>query len=216
MESVLNAGPVCDILARVYSRANERDAEAKRGLPATPEDLDTRQMADFLKHAPLAITREVGELLYALALGRRARLIVEFGTSLGASAIYLAAAIHDSGTGALITTEVQPEKARVAHENLADAGLRDLVDIRDGDALETLRDLPRPIDLLFLDGWNKLYLSVLHLVEPQLAPNALVIADYSKDDPTLVPYQEYVRDQTHGYFSILLPLDDGVEVSVRV
>jgi predicted O-methyltransferase YrrM len=87
---------------------------------------------------------------------------------------------------------------------------------RIGDALETLRELPGAVDVLFLDGWNKLYLPVLQIVEPQLAPNALVVADYSKDDPTLVPYQEYVRDPSNGYFSTLLPLDDGVELSVRV
>jgi predicted O-methyltransferase YrrM len=211
----LNTEAVSDVLARVYSRAAERDVEAKRGLPLATEDLETRQMADLLKDAPLAITREVGELLYVLALGRRPHLAVEFGTSLGASAVHLAAAIHDCGTGFLITTEVQPEKANVAGANLADAGLRDLVDIRVGDALETLRDLPGAIDFLFLDGWNKLYLPVLQLVESRLAPNALVVADYSKDDPSLVPYQEHVRDRTRGYFSVLLPLDDGVEISVR-
>jgi predicted O-methyltransferase YrrM len=199
----------------MYVGSAERDAEAKQGLPADPGSLDTQQMADCLKDAPLAITRQVGELLYALALGRRACLIVEFGTSLGASSIHLAAAAHDSG-GALVTTEIQAEKAHVAGENLAAAGLRDVVEIRVGDALQTLEELPGAVDMLFLDGWNKLYLPVLQLVEPRLAPNALVVADYSKDDPTLVPYQDYVRDPSNGYFSTLLPLDDGVEVSVRL
>jgi predicted O-methyltransferase YrrM len=217
MGSVLNTEAVSDVLARVYSRAAERDVEAKRGLPLATEDLETRQMADLLKDAPLAITREVGELLYVLALGRRPHLAVEFGTSLGASAVHLAAAIHDCGTGFLITTEVQPEKAHAAGENLAAAGLRDVVEIRVGDALQTLQqELPGAVDMLFLDGWNKLYLPVLQLVEPHLASKAIVVADYSKDDPALVPYQRYVRDPAHGYFSILLPLDDGVEVSVRL
>jgi predicted O-methyltransferase YrrM len=217
MSSGLDTQGVGSVLARVYRDSDGRDTEAKRGLPPSANELDPRRRADLLQDAPLAITREVGELLYALALVRCPGLIVEFGTSFGASAIYLATAIRDCGaTGALVTTEIQPQKARVAGENLADAGLGELVDIRIGDALETLRDLPSPVDLLFLDGWNELYLPVLQLIEPQLAPHALVIADYSKDDPTLVPYQHYVRDRAHGYFSILLPLDDGVELSVRV
>jgi predicted O-methyltransferase YrrM len=216
VEALLYKPHVRNLLDRMYVRAAERDAEAKRALPADPGSLDTQQMADLLKDAPLAITRQVGELLYALALGRRARLIVEFGTSLGASSIHLAAAAYDSG-GALVTTEVQAEKAHLAGENLAAAGLRDVVEIRVGDALQTLhQELPGAVDMLFLDGWNKLYLPVLRLVEPRLAPNALVVADYSKDDPTLVPYQGYVRDPSSGYFSTLLPLDDGVEVSVRL
>jgi predicted O-methyltransferase YrrM len=216
VEMLLNTPQVRAVLDRMYIRSAERDAEAKQALPADPEVLDTRQRADILKDAPLAITRQVGELLYALALARRARLIVEFGASQGASSIHLAAAARGCGDGALVTTEIQPEKARVAAENLEAAGLRDVVEIRIGDALQTLRELPGAVDVLFLDGPHKLYLPVLQIVEPQLAPNALVVADYSKDDPTLVPYQEYVRDPSNGYFSTLLPLDDGVELSVRV
>jgi predicted O-methyltransferase YrrM len=215
MSSILAADPARGVLARLYSGAEERDAQAKRHLPISDVPLGTQQMADLLKDAPLAITSEVGELLYALALTKRPSRVVEFGASLGASTIYLAAAIHDSGTGTVITTEVQPEKARVTGQNLADAGLGDLVDIRVGDALATLKELPGSVDFLFLDGWNDLYLPVLQLVSPHLAPAALVVADYSKDDPKLIPYQEHVRDPANGYFSITLPLDDGVELSVK-
>jgi predicted O-methyltransferase YrrM len=216
MASILSTEAVRNVLARAYADAAERDFEAKRALPSGVE-LEPRARADFLKDAPLAITQEVGELLHALALARRPQLIVEFGTSLGASTIYLAAAIHDcGGTGSLVTTEIQPDKARVAGENLSDAGLRNVADIRVGDALDTLQYLPAAVDVLFLDGWNDLYLPILELVEPQLASHALVIADYSKDDPSLIPYQRYVRDRAGGYFSVMLPLDDGVEISVRL
>ncbi|MGB8880037.1 MAG: hypothetical protein WCD11_27245 [Solirubrobacteraceae bacterium] len=48
----------------------------------------------------------------------------------------------DLGGGVVISTEIEPEKARLAKENLAAAGLADVVDLRLGDALETLRDVP--------------------------------------------------------------------------
>lgn len=166
--------------------------------------------------APLAIKPDVGRLLYVLAMAGRAATMVEFGASLGFSTIHLAAAARDIGGGArVISTEIEPDKANAARENLAEAGLQDLVDLREGDALETLRDVD-PVDLLFLDGWNNLYLSVLDLLEPKLAPGALVIADLSEDDPEQIPYCERMHDPARGYVSVDVPLDAGVVVSVRV
>jgi predicted O-methyltransferase YrrM len=165
---------------------------------------------------PLAITPEVGELLYVLALARRARTTVEFGASLGFSTIHLAAAARDIGPGArVISTEMEPEKANAARRNLAEAGLSDVVDLRVGDALETLRDVDT-VDLLFLDGWNNLYLAVLDLLEPRLSQGALVIADLSEDDPEQIPYCERMHDSASGYVSVDVPLDAGVVVSSRV
>jgi predicted O-methyltransferase YrrM len=165
--------------------------------------------------ASLAITPEVGELLYVLAMARRAGTIVEFGTSLGFSTIHLAAAARDLGGGRVITTELEPEKAAIARRNLAEAGLDDLVDLREGDALETLRDLDT-VDLLFLDGWNNLYLAVLDLVESALSTGALVVADLSEGDPEQVPYCERMHDPAGRYASVDVPLDAGVVVSVRL
>jgi hypothetical protein len=73
-----------------------------------------------------------------------------------------------------------------------------------------------PVDVLVLDGRNDQYVTILQLVEPQLAPDALVLADLGKDDPDLRRYQGHVRNAEHGYCSIELPLDAGLEVSVRI
>jgi predicted O-methyltransferase YrrM len=165
--------------------------------------------------APLAITPEVGELMYVLAVARRARTIVEFGASLGFSTIHLAAAARDVGGARVITTELDPDKARQARRNLAEAGLDDLVDLREGDALQTLKDVA-DVDLLFLDGWNNLYLAVLDLLEPRLSAGALVIADLSAGDPEQDPYCRRMHDPASGYASVDVPLDAGVVVSVRL
>lgn len=168
------------------------------------------------RDAPLAITPEVGKLLYLLALARRPRLIVEFGTSLGVSTVYLAAAVRDLGAGSLITTELRPDKAARAAQNLTEAGLADLVEIRVGDALDVLHDLARPVEFLFLDGSNDLYIPVLDLLEPRMVRGAIVVADLSRDDPHVPRYCERVRDEASGYVSIGLPLDAGVEVALRL
>ena len=207
------------VLERLRDQAETEDRPAIERMRAHERELGHRvygreRAAVYGSAAPLAIKPEVGELLYVLALARRARTIVEFGASLGFSTIYLAAAVRDLGAGRVISTEIEPEKARLARENLAAAGVGDVVELRVGDALETLRGLAE-VDMLFLDGWNNLYLEVLDLVEPALLPGALVVADLSEDDPEQVPYCERMRDPDRGYATVEVPLDAGVVVSVR-
>ena len=211
MASVLESPPVARVLARLHI---ESLADAPVRAPEAPT-LGHRARADLYRNAHLAITPDVGRLLYVLALGKRPATVVEFGTSLGYSTIFLAAALRDLGGGALISTELQPDKARRARENLADSGLSDIVDVREGDALETLREVQTTIDLVFLDGWNDLYLPLLRLLEPRLTTGSVVVADLTADDPDLASYTEYVNDPSHGYVSTELPLDAGVLLSVR-
>ena len=82
---------------------------------------------------------------------------------------------------------VTPESFAFARTRLpeTEAGVAEMVEVRLGDALITLRSLPGPVDLLCLDGWNELYLPVLQLVAPHLSPDALVVADLSADAPDL-------------------------------
>ncbi|TIS50799.1 MAG: O-methyltransferase, partial [Mesorhizobium sp.] len=149
---------------------------------------------------------------YMLARSTGARIIVEFGTSSGISTLYLAAALRDNGGGRLITTEFEPSKVMRAKANLAEGGLIDLVEVREGDALETLSaDLPERIDLLLLDGAKALYPEILSLVESRLRPGALVIADNADFSPE---YLERVRSLAGGYMST--PFGDDVELSMRL
>ena len=161
----------------------------------------------------MPVSPDVGRLLYLLA-GQRRR-IVEFGASLGVSTIHLAAGLRDLGGGELITTEIDPVKAAQLQRNLADAGLAEHVEVRCGDARETLRGVTA-IDLLVLDGFNELYLPMLALLAPQLTPGALVAADLSAGDPDHAEYQAFVRDRANGFVSVTLPLGAGVELSTRV
>jgi predicted O-methyltransferase YrrM len=165
-----------------------------------------------LKDFPLAVSRATGALLYMLARSSGARTIVEFGTSFGISTLHLAAALRDNGGGRLITSEFEPSKLARARKNLTDAGLIDLVEIREGDALETLRvDLPETIDLLLLDGAKPLYPEILSLVEGRLRPGALIVADNADSSPE---YLERVRSPAAGYMST--PFAEDVELSMRI
>jgi predicted O-methyltransferase YrrM len=171
-----------------------------------------RALYDALKDFPLPVSRETGTLLYMLARATGARTIVEFGTSFGISTLHLAAALRDNGGGRLITSEFEPSKVVRARGNLTEGGLIDLVEIREGDALQTLRvDLPETIDLLLLDGAKALYPEILDLVESHLKPGALIVADNADYSPE---YLARVRAAGGGYMST--PFGEDVELSMRI
>ncbi|KYG19194.1 methyltransferase [Bradyrhizobium sp. AT1] len=173
---------------------------------------DYRELYGRLKDAPLPVSRETGTLLYMLARSSGARTIVEFGTSFGISTLHLAAGLRDNGGGRLITSEFEPSKAARARQNLIAGGLFDLVEIREGDALQTLRaDLPDTIDLVLLDGAKALYPDILDLLKNRLGPGAIIVADNADDSPD---YLARVRAPGSGYLST--PFAEDVELSVRI
>ena len=217
---------VKETLARLFQEAEEKDpavfAQVRAAAAQRGGDARDSQYAALLGGALMPVDERAGRLLYILARSRACRLLVEFGCSLGVSTIYLAAAARDGG-GRVITTEQDAGKVRRARENLAAAGLAEHVEVREGDARETLRTLAAPdakqdakIDLLFLDGWKDLYLPLLQQLEPALRPGALVVADDLALFPqVLMPYLAHVRDPARGYTSIEIPIGDAMEVSVR-
>jgi predicted O-methyltransferase YrrM len=219
--TTLTSYPFALLLDRLFEQAEASSPATSPAFAHVPSEergrlmrskTEYRELYSALKEYPLAVSRETGRLLYMLARSTRARSIVEFGTSFGISTLHLAAALQDNGGGRLITTEFEPGKAARARENLTAGGLIDLVEIREGDALETLsRDLPETIDLVLLDGAKALYPEILSLVESRLRPGAFIVADNADYSPD---YLAHVRSAAKGYMST--PFGGDVEVSVRV
>jgi len=215
----LTTPPVAPLLAALFAEADAQSPLAAFGDVAPPElerllrsRTGYRDLYGRLKDAALPVSRATGTLLYMLARTGRARTIVEFGTSFGISTLHLAAALRDNGGGLLVTTEFEVAKVERARANLEAAGLADLVEIRTGDALQTLAaDLPATIDLVLLDGAKALYPDVLALLEPRLRAGGIVIADNADHSPD---YLARVRDPLSGYVS--LPFGGDVELSVRL
>jgi len=165
----------------------------------------------------IPVSRDQGALLYLTARAMNAKTIVEFGTSFGVSTIYLAAAVRDNGGGVVVGTEMEPGKCRKAEEHLAEAGLAEFVEVREGDARETLKDLPAPVDMALLDGWKDVYLPIIKTLTPHFARGAVVFADniftFKKD---LRPYVAHMQDPANGFVSTTLEMSDGFEYSVYI
>lgn len=219
--NTLTTAPVAPLLERLFAESDAASPSLDAAFAGVTADEQSRLMhsksdyADLygrLKDFALPVSRATGVLLYMLARSCRARTIVEFGTSFGISTLHLAAAMQDNGGGYLLTTEFEPSKAARARANLKTAGLLELVEIREGDALRTLAaDLPATIDLLLLDGAKALYPDILKLVAPRLRSGALIVADNADSSPD---YLAHVRAQANGYLSV--PFGADVELSVRL
>jgi predicted O-methyltransferase YrrM len=215
----LHQPQVREVLSRLYREAEVNDsrilAEEQAVASAAGGLIDEQTLASIRDREFMAVAPEVGRLIYLLVRSGRPARVVEFGTSFGLSTIHIAAALRDNGFGHLITTEQSASKAPRAAEHLAQAGLSDLVEIRQGDAFQTLSAI-EGVDLLLLDGWKPLYLPLLRQLEPALSPGCLVIADdVISMSEKLTPYLAYVRDVTNGYISCEIPMDDGLELSIR-
>jgi predicted O-methyltransferase YrrM len=219
--TTLTTAPLAPLLDRLFAEADAARADTDRAFADLSDQAQARLMqskTDYaelygrLKHVPLAVSRETGALLYLLARSSKARNIVEFGTSFGLSTLHLAAALRDNGGGRVITSEFEPSKVARAREHLTAGGVIDLVEIREGDALETLRvDLPETIDLVLLDGAKALYPEILGLLDKRLRPGALIVADNADWSPD---YLARVRSAASGYLST--PFAEDVELSMRI
>jgi predicted O-methyltransferase YrrM len=215
----LHQPQVHEVLSRLYAEAEVNDskvsAEEEAIASAAGGLIDDQTLASIRDRSFMAVAPEVGRLIYLLTRSRRPGLVVEFGSSFGLSTIHIAAALRDNGFGRLVTTEQSASKASRAAQHLAQAGLSDLVEIRQGDAFQTLNGI-NGVDVLLLDGWKPLYLPLLRQLEPALSPGCLVVADdVISMAERLKPYLAYVRDVANGYVSCEIPLDDGLELSVR-
>jgi len=125
--------------------------------------------------------------------------------------------VRDNGGGLVIGTEMAEQKAIRAQENIDVAGLSKFVDVRIGDALETLKDIQGPIDFFLNDGFPRYALAVLKMVAPHMRSGSVIItdnvgllkADYRE-------YLEYLRNSNNGFQSVLMGLNEGTEFSVKL
>lgn len=176
----------------------------------------------FLSDKLVALEPEKAALCYLLCRSLNARRVVEAGTSFGVSTIYLACAVRDNiqahgGDGVVIGTEHEPAKAASARRNFDEAGINSLIDLREGDLRETLKDVDGPVDFMLVDIWIPMALPALKIVASKLRPGAIVLCDNTAQYARrYADYLGFVRDPANGFQSMTLPMKGGLELSVRL
>ena len=145
----------------------------------------------------LNLDPETGRLVNLLVRSTRRRSVLEIGTSNGYSTTWIAAALKETG-GRLVTVDQNPEKHRLAEQNLARAGLRELVEFRSGNATDIARQLPGPLDCIFFDADRTSAPDQLAVLLPKLTIEVLLLADNALSHP----------DQIKGYLDALAELPD--------
>jgi predicted O-methyltransferase YrrM len=176
------------------------------------------------------VDAEVGALLRMLATAVNASRMLEIGTAIGYSGIWLAGALPPGGM--LITIEMSEERAREARDNFARAGVADRVSVVVGDAQLKLAKVSGPFDLIFQDGDKQLYTPMLDRLVALLRPRGLLVTDNVLWDGEVAPgfvaaprrpvedtraIAEYNRRlASHpALLTSIVPLRDGVSISVK-
>ena len=147
-------------------------------------------------------------------------LIVECGTAIGYSGLWMLRVLQTLGSGRLITVEIEAERAERARASFERAGVAALVDSRVGDAQEVLKGIEAPVDFLLLDNNFSNYFPCFQAIESQLTDPATVLADnVGIGAEQMADYLAHVRarydSETH-WFDIDLPWvkQDAIEVSI--
>jgi predicted O-methyltransferase YrrM len=191
--------------------------------------LDDIARGNEQRNLPL-VDAEVGALLRVLATALGAKRVLEIGTAIGYSGIWLAGSLPPDGS--LFTLEIDPDRAREAKENFARAGLADRISVIVGDAKLMVAKVAGPFDLIFQDGAKQLYTPLLDRLVSLLRPGGLLVTDNVLWDGEVVPgfLPRPVRDENDtraiaeynqrlaahpDLITATVPLRDGVSISVK-
>jgi len=161
-----------------------------------------------------AMDPDAAKFVSLLAVSKRAKHIVEVGSGVGYSTLWLAYAASLTG-GKLISCEVNPAKADETRANLEKAGMAAYAEVLTGDARELLRHQQEPVDFLFIDGDFGQYETYFDVVYKRMGIGSVTVADdVVASENELADYTTYVQNHPN-LESVTIPLGQGLEFSVK-
>ena len=178
---------------------------SERLLPSDPA-LESTIATSLAAGLPaISVSPNQGKFLQIFAQLVDARSILEIGTLGGYSTIWLARGLRAGGT--LVTLEIDPKHAAVARSNISRAGLTDIVEVRIGNALETLSQLSAerrgPFDLVFIDADKQNIPTYFEWALKLSRPGTLIVVDNvvrsgavidsASDDPSVQGVRHFIE-----------------------
>jgi predicted O-methyltransferase YrrM len=217
---------VAIVLPVILTKAVDEYLATLRG---EPDEVLAEMEAQAEREWIPVVPPETGELLGLLARIRGASRVVEIGTAIGVSTLYIARALPPDGQ--VVSFEIDPARHQRARDYLQRAGVLDRADLRLQDAREGLASLQGPFDMAFVDAAKMQYGNYLELLLPLLAPRAVVAVDNMLMSGTVATGRgdgNWTEDQIEMARSLnarvvamsefeasLLPVGDGLLVAVR-
>lgn len=193
---------------------------------AAPRDPLLEKMEEYADTNSVPIIGPlVGRFLYNLAKTSQSKKVLEIGTAIGYSGIWLSRAIAPL-KGSLTTIDMNPERVKIAKKNLAEAGFEHSAKVIEGNALKIIPTLKDQYDMVFLDSDKDVYPDAFKMSLPLLRKGGLFIADNalwggdvarggnSKDTQSMIKFNKLVFEAP-GMSTVIVPLRDGVLVSVK-
>jgi predicted O-methyltransferase YrrM len=165
----------------------------------------------------LAITADTGAFFSILLKAIRARRVLEVGTSVGFSTLWLADAVGKKGR--IVTIEMDPLKIERARKNFRQAGVAKLIEIRQGVALDVLRQLRGRFDFVLLDADKENIIKYFDLVLPLVRKGGIIAADNMLFPPHYRPaMKKYARNvqSNQRVQSVTVPIGMGEEVTIKL
>lgn len=221
--SMLSDPAVQALVDRLQAKSAAQEAEINRYFlqRAKAGDLSWDSLdADanrFLADKMVALEPVKAEFCHLLCRALGASRVVEVGTSYGVSTLYLADAVRANGGGTVIATEYEADKAARARANFAEAGLSAVIDLREGDLRETLKDIGGPVDFVLMDIWTEMVAPAMALIGPHLRPGAVVVCDNTGQfRENYRDFFAFVADPKNGLKGLTLPFQGGLEFCVKV
>ncbi len=200
------------------------------GLSPLPHPVLARIREEGRAHGVPIVDALTGALLHGLTRAIGATRVLEIGTAIGYSTVWMATALPPAGL--LVSLERDPARAATARAHLAEAGLDDRVNVMVGEADRYLHKLAGPFDLIFQDGDKQQYAPMLEKLAPLLRPGGLLVTDNVLWDGEVVPgFTDSPRKKPEDTAAIAayneqlardprfttswLPVGDGVAVALK-
>lgn len=193
------------------------------------EFLEALEREAHAAYVPI-IRREMQGLLKFLLAERKPRRILEVGTAIGFSALFMCE--YNPVKCSLTTIEKYEKRIPIARENFKKAGRQEQITLLEGDAKDVLETLDEPYDFIFMDAAKGQYIHFLPRILKLLKPGGLLVSDNVLQDGDIVEskfavtrrnrtihgrMREYLYTLTHSeeLTSVVLPIGDGVTLSVK-
>ncbi|MBV7271861.1 O-methyltransferase [Clostridiaceae bacterium UIB06] len=191
--------------------------------------IDNSQINEIIKQDEVMngiqpyVGMEVGKLLGLLIRSNRAKRVLEFGTCLGYSTVWIAQALKETG-GRLISVEYREDLYEITKRNIELAELSEVVELILGDASEVINTIEGSFDIILQDSDKSLYSPMLEKCISLTRKNGLIIADDVLFKPMGIPekFSEPVHEYLKKVFSdkrlynTILPIGDGLAISMKL